>query len=139
MPPMPSVLVLVVCRVIFIGGEDDNSKFTNWRNTEWDLTHGVMHCRREQVELYDKAVDQGGDPMPFNTPACMRAAMTLGPQFDVENRDKPWRFWRAACPTPIMNDNGTPDNPRDDRLIGWQIPPCPEKRGVLECESDTEI
>ena len=47
--------------------------------------------------------------------------------------------WRAACPVPVMNDNGTPDNPRDDTLVGWAIPPCPEKRGVLECESDTAI
>lgn len=139
MADMPSVLVLIVCRVLFVGEPDENSKFTNWRNTEWDMSQGVMHCKREQIELYDKSVDQGADPMPFTPMACMRAAMTLGPQFDVENRDRPWRFWRAACPVKVMDDNGTPGDPRDDKHIGWAIPPCPEAHGVLECESDTAI
>lgn len=139
MADMPSVLVLIVCRVLFVGEPDDNAKFTNWRNTEFDMSQGVMHCKRQQVELYDPSVDQGADPVPFTPMACMRAAMMLGPQFDVDNRDKPWRFWRAACPVPMMDDNGTPDNPRDDRIVGWQIPPCPEAHGVLVCESDTAI
>ena len=138
MVPMPPVVVLIVCKVI-LGAPDANSAFTNWRAAELDMTGGVMHCRREQVELYDPAPDGGGDPQPFSSFHCMQAAMRLGPQFDIDNRDKPWRFWRAACPVPVMNDNGTPDNPRDDTLVGWAIPPCPEKRGVLECESDTAI
>ena len=138
MVPMPPVVVLIVCKVI-LGAPDANSAFTNWRAAELDMTGGVMHCRREQVELYDPTPDSGGDPQPFSSFHCMQAAMRLGPQFDIDNRDKPWRFWRAACPVPVMNDNGTPDNPRDDTLVGWAIPPCPEKRGVLECESDTAI
>ena len=138
MVPMPPVVVLIVCKVI-LGAPDANSAFTNWRAAELDMTGGVMHCRREQVELYDPAPDSGGDSQPFSSFHCMQAAMRLGPQFDIDNRDKPWRFWRAACPVPVMNDNGTPDNPRDDTLVGWAIPPCPEKRGVLECESDTAI
>jgi hypothetical protein len=138
MADYPSILVLVVCKVVLLGPIDPH---TGWQNTEWDMTDGVMHCRREQVELYDPSVDQGALPQSFNPTACMRAAMMKGPQFDVDqtHAKRPWRFWRAACPTPVMNDNGTPDNPRDDKLVGWAIPPCPEKRGVLECESDTEI
>ena len=138
MPAFPNVLVLIVCRVVTLGDVDPH---TGWQNTEWDMTNGVMHCKREQVELYDPSVDQGADPQPFTPFQCMRAAMTLGPQFDVDstNAKRNWRFWKAACPVPVMNDNGTPSNPRDDTIIGYSIPPCPEARGVLECEADTAI
>jgi hypothetical protein len=138
MLPMPNVLVLIVCRVVILGDIDPH---TGWQNTEWNTEGGVMHCKREQVELYDPAPDQGALPVPFTPIACMRAAMMLGPQFDVDatHAKRPWRFWRAACPTKVMDDNGTPDNPRDDKHIGWSIPACPEKHGVLECESDTAI
>lgn len=138
MDAMPNVLVLIVCRIVTLGDIDPH---TGWQNTEWDMTGGVMHCKREQVELYDPAVDQGAAALPFNPMACMRAAMMLGPQFDVDatHAKRNWRFWRAACPTKVMNDNGTPNDPRDDTQIGWAIPPCPESRGVLVCESDTAI
>lgn len=146
MADYPTTLVLIVCRVLFVGEPDDNARFTNWRNTEWDMRGGVMHCRREQVELYDPSVDAGADPQPFNPQACMRASMTLGPGFDVANRDKPWRFWKAACPVPIYRDaDGDKVPDRDPKTgyqlppIDWQIPGCPETRGVLECESDTAI
>jgi hypothetical protein len=135
---MPNVLVLIVCRVLTTGEPDPN---THWQNTEWDMSGGVMHCKREQVELYDPAPDSGADPVPFSPIACMRAAMMLGPAFDVDATDakRPWRFYKAACPVKVMNDNGTPNDPRDDTQIGWAIPPCPESRGVLVCESDTAI
>ena len=138
MPAMPSILVLIVCKITVLSPIDPH---TGWQNTEWDMTNGVMHCKREQIELMDAAESQGADPVPFTPIACMRAAMMLGPQFDVDatHAKRPWRFWRAACPVKVMDDNGTPDDPRDDKHIGWAIPPCPEKRGVLECESDTTI
>jgi hypothetical protein len=135
---MPNVLVLIVCKIAVLGPIDPH---TGWQDTQWDLTGGVMHCKREQMELYDPSVDQGADPKSFNSWACMQAAMRMGPQFDVDatNAHRPWRFWRAACPTPILDDNGTPGDTRDDRIVGWQIPPCPEAKGVLVCESDTAI
>jgi hypothetical protein len=145
MADMPSTLVLIVCRVLFVGEPDENYKYTGWRPTEFDTSGGVMHCRRHQVELYDPAVDHGADPMPFTPMACMRSAMTLGPQFDVEHKDKPWRFWKAACPTPIYPDKDGDKQPDRDSSghqlppIDWQIPACPESRGVLVCESDTAI
>lgn len=137
-PSMPPVLVLIVCRIITLGEVDPH---TGWQDTVFDTHDGMMHCRREQIELYDSAPDQGADPVPFTPIACMRAAMMKGPQFDVDatNAKKPWRFWKAACPTKVMNDNGTPNDPRDDTQIGWAIPPCPEKNGTLVCESDTAI
>lgn len=138
MPAFPNVLVLVVCRVVILGDIDPH---TGWQNTDWDMTNGVMHCKREQVEIYDPSVDQGAAPVPFTPMACMRAAMMLGPQFDVDATfaKRPWRFFKAACPVRVMDDNGTPSDPRDDKHIGWSIPPCPEARGVLECEADTAI
>lgn len=135
---MEPVLVLIVCKVL-LGEPDINSSFTNYVPSEWDLSGGVMHCRRHEISLYDPAVDAGADPQPFNTFHCMQAAMTMMPAFDVKNKDKPWRAWRAACPTPIMDDNGTPDNPRDDVIVGWKIPECPYKDGVVECEGDLPI
>lgn len=134
---MEPVLVLIVCRVL-LGEPDINSQFTNWRDSEWDLSGGIMHCRRQQIQLYD-SVDAGADPQPFNTFHCMQSAMSMAAEFDIKHKDQPWRFWRAACPTPIMDDNGTPDNTRDDKLLGWKIPECPHKDGLIECEGDTEI
>jgi hypothetical protein len=131
---MPSVLVLVVCKVLFVGEPDENSKYTNWRNTEWDLSGGVMHCRSQEVELVDSAALQGADEMPFTPIACMRAAMTMGPAFDVQYKDKPWRFWRAACPTPIRSGPKA-----SDPIIGWKIPECPRKDGMVVCEGGSEI
>jgi hypothetical protein len=130
MVPMPSTLVLFVCRVI-LGDIDDNSAFTHWRASEWDMKDGVMHCRRIEVPLYDSAVDQGADEQPFSPWACMQAASRLGPEFDITHVDRPWRFWRAACPTKIVNDKG--------EVVGWQIPACPESYGTVICESDSSI
>jgi hypothetical protein len=128
--PMPATLVLFVCRVV-LGEPDANSGFTNWRPSEWDMKDGVMHCRRLEVPLYDSAVDQGAAEQPFTPWACMQAAAKMGPGFDVEHKDKPWRFWRAACPTKIINDKG--------EVVGWQIPACPESYGTVICETDSAI
>jgi hypothetical protein len=137
--PFPTQVALIVCRVLFVGEPDVNSEFTGWRNTEWDMSQGVMHCRREIVEVYDPSVDQGAATQPFNPAVCMRTVMRMGPQFDVDHRDKPWRFWRAACPVPMLNNNGTPDDQRDDYIVGWTLPPCPRKDGTVVCEDPSEI
>jgi hypothetical protein len=137
---MPQTIVLIVCKVEFIGLPNENARMTGWRDTEWDMTNGQMHCRRIQVDVYDKDVDQGATPQPFTPIACMRTAMKLGPQFDADAGDKPWRFWRSACPVPIKNYGpdgvmGTPD----DETVGWQLPPCPSSNGTVVCDQDTVI
>lgn len=148
MVPMPPVLVLIVCRVI-LGEPDVNSTFTNWRPSQPDMSNGVMHCRRIEQQLYDPNVDQGADEKSFTPFDCHWAALRMGPGYDVERfakeKDTPaggngWRFWRAACPTPIYPDadaDGKPD-PRQPP-IAWKIPECPSSKGVLECEGDTPI
>jgi hypothetical protein len=135
----PSILVLIVCKVVLLGDVDP---MTGWQNTEWDTEGGVQHCRRVQIELYDPSVDRGAAPQTFNPTACMRAAMMMGPQFDEDqtHAKRPWRFWRAACPTPIYPDadaDGKPD--RGKPPVGWKIPECPASKGVLECEGDLPI
>lgn len=136
---MPATAMLIVCKVI-LGAPDANSEFTGHIDSEWDMTGGVMHCRAQTVQLYDPAVDMGAAPQPFNTMACMRTVMMLGPQFDVQHKDKPWRFWRGACPTPIYPDadvDGKPDP--GSAPVGWKIPECPRKDGMVECEGGSEI
>jgi hypothetical protein len=129
--PMPPVLVMIVCKVI-LGAPDDNSAYTHWRASEWDMTGGVMHCRRQEVPLYDPAVDQGAQEQPFNQMACNRTAMRLGPQFDIDHKDKPWRFWRAACPAPIVDT-------QSGKIVGWKLPECSTYGGTIICDQDTEI
>lgn len=129
--PMPPVVVLVVCKVI-LGQPDDNSQFTHWRQSEWDMTQGVMHCRRQEIQLYDKAADQGADPVPFTTMACNRAGITLGTQFDIENENKPWRYRKHGCPVPVINT-------QTGEIIAWKMPECGTEDGTVICEQDTEI
>ena len=140
MVAMPNVLVLIVCKVVLLGPIDPH---TGWQNTEFEMSDGKMHCRRIQQELYDPSVDAGADPKEFNSWACMQAAMRLGPQYDVDatNAKRPWRFYRAACPTPIMSSgpDGIEGN-RDDTLIGWHIPECGDvAKDRAVCDQDTEI
>lgn len=128
---MTPEIALIVCRVI-LGPMDANDAFTGHRPSEWDTAQGVMHCRRQVIQLYDPSVDMGAAPQPFNPEACKRAAMMLGPQFDAEHRDKPWRFWRAACPVPTIDL-------KTGKVLSWTTPPCPESHGTVLCEVDSAI
>lgn len=136
--PMPPMIVLIVCKVLFVGAPDDNGKFTGWRDTEWDLSQGMMHCRRREIQLYDAAAGMapGGSglptaPQPFNQMACNRAGIMQGAQFDADNRDKAWRFWRFACPVPTINSE-------TGEVIGWHLPDCGHRDTVI-CETDSVI
>lgn len=129
--PMPPVVVLVVCKVI-LGSPDDNTKYTHHLDSTWDTTSGVMHCRRLEVQLYDPSVDQGAAPQPFNQFQCNKAGVMQGSQFDVDHWDKPWRFRKHACPTPIIDT-------RTQQIIGWKIPECSTEHGTVICEMDTVI
>ncbi len=136
--PMPPMLVLIVCKVLFVGAPDDNGKFTGWRDTEWDLSQGMMHCRRHEIALTDPGEgapsSPGGDPaapMPFSEQACNRAGLMQGAQFDAANRDKPWRFWRVACPVPTVNT-------KTGEIVGWTLPDCGHRDMVI-CETDSVI
>lgn len=132
--PMPSAIVLIVCKTVLAGTPDPNAAYTGWQNREWATENAMMVCRREEVALYDRAVDAGADPQPFTPTACWRTAMQLGPQFDAAHPNSPWRFWRAACPVPIVrkNEDGSED------IIAWKMPDCGHRDTVV-CEVDTAI
>lgn len=129
--PMPPVVVLIVCKVLFVGGEDENSRYTNWRHTEWAYQDSKMVCRRHEIQLYDPAADQGAKPLPFTLGACQRTIPRLAAQFDVDYRDKPWRFWRGACPVPTINTE-------TGEVLNWTLPDCGHRDTVI-CEKDTVI
>lgn len=128
--PMPSTIVLIVCKTIESGPPDQNSPFTKSENREWATEHSMMVCRRHEMPMYDMAEEKGATPQPFNVQRCQRSAMLLGPQWDSMHRSSPYRFWRAACPTPIFNADG--------EIVGWTLPDCGHRDTVI-CEKDTVI
>lgn len=138
-PPMPPTIVLIVCKTVVVAPQDANDKYTGHENRDWDYDHGMMVCRRNEVQVYDATVDQGADPVPFSTAQCMRSAIMLGVSWNMQNRSSAYRFWRAACPVPIKNAG--PDGvqgTRDDQIVGWKLPECGH-RDTVKCETDTVI
>lgn len=125
---MPPVIVIFVCKTILLAAPDP---FTRWENREWDLTGSVMHCRRIETQVTDASADQGATPQPFNQQSCQRSAMMLGPAWDTANSGSKYRFWKAACPTRIINTV-------TGETIGWKLPECPTD-GTTICEQDSAI
>jgi hypothetical protein len=134
MVPMPAAIVLIVCKTVVAGPPDQNAEYTKAENREWATEHAMMVCRREEVQMYDRAVDGGADPQAFNAQRCQRSAMMLGPQWDASHQSSSYRFWRVACPVPIVrkNDDGSED------IIAWKLPDCGHRDTVV-CEVDTAI
>lgn len=134
MVPMPAVVVLVICKTAVVGPPDQNAAFTGAENRDWSYSHGMMECRRNEVNVYDPAVDQGADARPFTPQQCWQSALMLGTQWDHAHKSSSYRFWRAACPVPIVrkNSDGTQD------IIAWKLPDC-GNRDVVRCETDTVI
>ena len=91
-------------------------------------------CRREEGGDDDLAVDGGADRHAFNQQRCQRSAMMLGPQWDASHQASSYRFWRVACPVPIVrkNEDGSED------IIAWKLPDCGHRDTVV-CEVDTAI
>lgn len=135
-PPMPEVIVLIVCKVKVAGPADQNSPFTKSTNLEWDTTNAKMHCRRETVQMYDSDLDKGAAPQPFNQTRCQRAGLLLGSNWDASHQNTNYRYWMAACPVPIVDDSKKPND--ENYIIGWKIPDCGH-RETVDCEVDTEI
>jgi hypothetical protein len=134
MVPMPAVVVLIVCKTVIAGPPDQNAAFTKAENREWATEHAMMVCRRQEVAMYDQAEAAGADPQGFNLQRCQRSAMTLGPNWDRSHPNSAYRFWRVACPVPIVrkNQDGSED------VIAWKLPDCGHRETVV-CEVDTAI
>jgi len=134
MVPMPTAIVLIVCKTVVAGAPDANAAYTGWQDREWATEHSMMVCRRQEVSLYDPDVDRGAQAQTFTPESCWRTAMQLGPAFDAGHKNSNWRFWRAACPVPIVRKN--PDGTED--VIAWKMPDCGHRDTVV-CEVDTAI
>jgi hypothetical protein len=142
---MPAVVVLIVCKAVFAEPQDQNAKWTGHENFTWAIEHAQMICRREAVQMYDPAVDGSvsdkgevvappAKEQPFNEQRCMRSSVMLGTNWDRSNRNSRYRFWRVACPVPVMAKR--PDGSED--IISWKIPDCGSYHGTVHCEDESE-
>lgn len=131
MVPMPAVIVLIVCKTMIAGPPDQNAERTHAQNLRWATENSMMVCRRQEVQVTDAAADQGAAPQPFNAQRCQRAGIMMGTQWDAQHASSKYRFWRYACPTPIVND-------KTGDIIAWMIPDCGHRDTVV-CEVDTAI
>ena len=129
--PMPAAVVLIVCKTVIAGPEDQNAPYTGYENREWATEHSMMVCRRKEVQLFDRAASMGAAAQPFNQQRCQRSGMMLGSQWDAGHKNSAWRFWRVACPVPIVDT-------RTGEVIAWKMPEC-GRRDTVRCEVDTEI
>ena len=132
--PMPAAVVLIVCKTVIAGPPDQNAAYTGYENLEWATEHSMMVCRRQEVQLFDQAEAMGAEAQPFNMQRCQRSGIMLGTQWDAGHRGSKYRFWRVACPVPIVRKN--PDGSED--IIAWKMPECGH-RDTVRCEVDAEI
>jgi hypothetical protein len=132
--PMPAAVVLIVCKTFIAGPEDQNAAYTGYENRAWATEHSMMVCRRQEVQLFDQAEALGAQAQLFNLKRCQMSAITLGAQWDEAHKGSSYRFWRVACPVPIVRKN--PDGSED--IIAWKMPECGH-RDIVRCEVDAEI
>jgi hypothetical protein len=129
--PMPSAVVLIVCKTVIAGEPDINAKWTGYENREWLIEDSMMQCRRQEVQLYDQSEAMGAADQPFTQQRCQRASLMLGVQWDQAHKSSSYRFWRVACPVPIVDT-------RTGEVIAWKMPECGHRDTVI-CEIDTAI
>ena len=101
MVPMPAAIVLIVCKTVISGPPDQNAGFTRAENREWATEHAMMVCRREEVQMFDKAEAEGAAPQPFNAQRCQRSAMMLvrNGTRSINPRPIASGAWRAPFPS----------------------------------------
>ena len=141
MTSIPPILVLIVCKTVISGPPDQNSDFTQWENRDWAYENSMMHCKREEVPLYDpiegSKLAQTDDPAFPLVPdfsdggQCARAGIRLSMDWDEAHRDSPWRVWRVGCPAPIVDS-------QTGEVVGYQLPDCGHRDTVV-CEVDSVI
>lgn len=129
--PMPSAIVLIVCKTVIAGQADQNAAYTGYENLEWATEHSKMVCRRKEVQLFDQSEAMGAAAQPFNQQRCQRAGIKLGVNWDQAHRSSRYRFWRVACPVPIVDT-------KTGEVIAWKMPEC-GRRDIMVCEVDTAI
>ncbi len=138
---IPPILVLIVCKTVIAGPPDQNAAWTHWENRDWAIENSMMHCRRQEVQLYDpiegSKLHPGDDPAPPLNPnfadwgQCARAGMKLQMDWDAQHANTPWRVWRIGCPAPIVDL-------KSGKVLGFKLPECGHQDTVI-CEVDSVI
>ncbi|BAQ18281.1 hypothetical protein GL4_2848 [Methyloceanibacter caenitepidi] len=124
-------MTLIVCKTFIAGPPDQNAGWTGHENRDWKVEHGMMQCRRLEVQLFDQAEAMGAAAQPFNRQRCQRASIMLGVSWDQAHKGSSYRTWRVACPVPIVDT-------RTGEVIAWKMPECGHRDTVI-CETDTAI
>lgn len=134
--PMPAIVALIVCKTVLLPADqqDQNAAWTGHEARKWAIEDSQMHCRRIEIQMYDQAAAMGADPQPFNEQRCLRSSLMLGIEWDMAHKSSPYRFYRVACPVPIVDT-------RTGEIISWKIPECGDGPGygTMVCEVDSEI
>lgn len=132
---MPPFIVLILCQTVLMPYSTPlnayNAEWTGHENRQWKITHGKMQCRRKVVQVMDMAAAQGADEQPFNKFRCNMAGIMAGVGWDMSNRSSSYRYWRSACPVPIVNT-------QTGKVLDWKMPECGKRESVV-CESESEI
>ena len=86
--PMPAAVVLIVCKTVIAGPEDQNSAFTGYENREWATENSMMVCRRQESADCSsiKPKPMGAQAQPFNQQRCQRSAIMLGSEWDASHQ-----------------------------------------------------
>ena len=131
---MPAVIVLIVCKTVVVGPPDQNQARTHSENLGWAIENSMMVCRRQEIQVTDDAADKGAQPQPFNQQRCQQSGAMLGPNWNASHLSSRYRFWRYACPVPVVRQNA--DGSED--IIAYHLPDCGHRDTVV-CEVDTAI
>lgn len=141
---MPAITILILCKTIVSGPEDQNSKYTGYENREWAYEYSKMVCKTEVIDLQDKALIEATPespvtPRPFTLNDCQRAGILEGSKWNDTHASSPYRWWRTTCPTPKKNYGADGiKGTLDDETVDWIIPDCGH-RDTVTCENPNEI
>ena len=132
--PMTPIIVLIVCKSALLpyqsSFDEANARYTGHENREWVIEHSQMQCRRVEVPLTSVAETR------FTPMDCQRAAITEGVAWDEAHKSSKYRWWRSACPVPIVDT-------RTGRVLDWKLPECPrinrQDRVSVHCDVDIGI
>lgn len=154
-PPQapPTSVVIVACRV-----DDWTDKrplppnvfpAKGWKDLELHVEDGEFQCKREVLNLEDGTLYSPKalmDTLPLypnfaDLTQCGRIGVVQAAEY---NKVHPGcGVVGVGCPVPIMDDNGTPDDSNDDRIIGFKLPECPTRipgsDSPMHCRFDSSL
>jgi hypothetical protein len=131
----PTQLSVIACRVDDWTGKrplpEGVRPSKDWRDLEWHRdAEFALECKRIALQLEDAVAMNYSNkeaaalhPDWSDAGQCSARSMDLAPRWSAQNPG----YWPLAigCPTPIADDNGTPDDKSDDVIIDYKMPECP--------------